>query len=279
MLVNMGDAIAGYIERRGGTLQTSELVRCGYSRVQIQAAIKNGAITVLRQGVVGTESADAEQRVAVLANGLITCISAAQELGLWTIKDPEQLHLWTLHSRQPASTIKHRGDLVRPHRPGNYVSILDCVLHAIRCRPRLEALVIAESAVRRGVVSKAELLELLPGKRNGIRRAVVLGIGDDADSPLEIIARDLFRAVGLRVETQVPIPGLGRVDIVVEGRIIIELDGFDFHSDRAAFKKDRKRNNAGMLSGFPTLRYVYEDLVFTPQNVIAEVMTMLRRVA
>lgn len=81
------------------------------------------------------------------------------------------------------------------------------------------------------------------------------------------------------METQVQIRGVGRVDMVVEGRLIIELDGFDFHWDRATFLKDRRRNNAGMLSGLPTLRYVYEDLVFTPERVVAEVQTMLRRSA
>ena len=40
------------------------------------------------------------------------------------------------------------GRLGAPARQGGYVGIVDCVLHAIRCRPRLESLVIAESAVR-----------------------------------------------------------------------------------------------------------------------------------
>ncbi|TJY69346.1 hypothetical protein E4J89_10440 [Arthrobacter sp. CAU 1506] len=128
-------------------------------------------------------------------------------------------------------------------------------------------------------MSKAQLVEHLPGTRNSLRRQVVHSVGHDSDSPLEVIARALFRAAGLHVETQVQIRGVGRVDMVVEGRLIIELDGFDFHWDRATFLKDRRRNNAGMLSGLPTLRYVYEDLVFTPERVVAEVQTMLRRSA
>ncbi len=270
--------IAEYVAKKGGTAFVKDLQRAGIGPDALKAAISSGALTSVHRGLVGTANADANLRIAMTAGGLITCVSAARELGLWTIKDPAHLHLWTDHGRQPETVIKHRGRLVRPGRWG-YVGIVDCVLHAIRCRPRLEALVIAESAVRLGRVSKEELVDHLPGTRNNLRRQLVQGIGDDADSPLEVIARDLFRAAGLHVETQVRIQGIGRVDMVVEGRLIVELDGFDFHWDRATFLQDRRRNNAGILSGLPTLRYVYEDLVFTPERVVAEVLTVVRRSA
>jgi very-short-patch-repair endonuclease len=272
------EMIAGLVAKRGGTALVKDLRTAGIGPDALKAAVSSGAVTSLRRGLVGTANADPNLRTAMTAGGLITCVSAARELGLWTVKDPTQLHLWTDHGKQPETVVKHRGSLVDPGRWG-YVGIVDCVLHAIRCRPRLEALVIAESAVRLGRISKAELLDRLPGTRNSLRRQLVQSIGLDADSPLEVIARDLFRAAGLHVETQVRIRGLGRVDMVAEGRLIIELDGFDFHWDRATFLKDRRRNNAGMLSGLPTLRYVYEDLVFTPERVVAEVLTMLRRSA
>ncbi|SDQ60562.1 hypothetical protein [Arthrobacter crystallopoietes] len=273
------DPIAEYVARYGGTLQVADLVKAGFGSYRIRAAIAQGDIVALRRGLVGTPNADPVLRSALMPGGLLTCVSAAKELGLWTIKNPSQVHVWTHNGRHPGPFVKHRGQLLGERGPGNYVAVLDCVLHAIRCRPRLEALVIAESAVRRQAVTREQLLELLPGKRNGVRRAVVKGIGDDADSPLEVIARDLFRTAGLHVETQVRIRGLGRVDMIVERCLIVELDGFDFHWDRASFRNDRKRNNAGVLSGYPTLRYLYEDLVFTPEKVVAEVKTAVRRVA
>ena len=273
------DPIAEHVTRYGGTLQIADLAKAGFGPDRIRAAIASGAIVVLRRGLVGTPNADPVLRAALMPGGLLTCVSAAKELGLWTLKDPGQVHVWTHNGRHAGPFVKHRGQLLAERGPGNYVAVLDCVLHAIRCRPRLEALVIAESAVRRKAVTRDQLLELLPGKRNGVRREVVCGIGDDADSPLEVIARDLFRTAGLHVETQVQIRGLGRVDMIVEGCLIVELDGFDFHWDRASFRKDRKRNNAGVLSGYPTLRYVFEDLVFTPEKVVAEVKAAVRRAA
>jgi very-short-patch-repair endonuclease len=101
----------------------------------------------------------------------------------------------------------------------------------------------------------------------------------DTVEDCDVIARDLFRTAGLHVETQVQVPGVGRVDMIVERCLIVELDGFDFHWDRVSFRKDRKRNNAAVLSGYPSLRYLFEDLVFTPEKVVAEVKAAVRRVA
>ena len=269
--------LAADVVRLGGTARYGDLMRAGHSRSRIQAAVRAGAVQLVRRGLAGVPDGEPEIRTALKVNGLITCISAAKELRLWTIKDPECLHLWSDHGGLPKSVATHRSALVGDRLPGGYVPVIDAVLHTLRCRPPLEALVLAESAVRRGAVGQAELVRHLPGPRNGARRAVVQRIGKDADSPLEVIARELFRAAGLRVETQVEIRGLGRVDLLIEGRLIVELDGMDFHWTRDAFRKDRRRNNEGVLSGLPTLRYVYEDVVFRPQAVLAQVMSVLRR--
>ncbi|WP_336716003.1 endonuclease domain-containing protein [Arthrobacter sp. USHLN218] len=271
------ERLAADVVRLGGTARYADLMRAGHSRLRIQAAVRSGAVQLVRRGLAGVADGAPEIRTALKVNGLITCISAAKELRLWTIKDAECLHLWSDHGGLPKSVATHRSALVGDRLPGAYVPVVDAVLHALRCRPPLEALVLAESAVRRGAVSQAELVRHLPGPRNGARRAVVHRIGKDADSPLEVIARELFRAAGLRVETQVEIRGLGRVDLLIEGRLIVELDGMDFHWTRDAFRKDRRRNNEGVLSGLPTLRYVYEDVVFRPQAVLAQVVSVLRR--
>ena len=207
---------------------------------------------------------------------------------MWGLRDPEEPHLWAPHGRPlsnfrqddtTAGTVRHRGSLTGRKRPGAYAPVLDVILHALRCRPPLEALVIAESAVVKRKLRREDLLSHLPGPRNGPFRALVRKIDPTAESPLETIARELFLGAGLRVEPQVHIEGVGRVDLLVEGGVIVELDGFDFHWTRSTFRKDRRRNNAGMLRGHLTLRYVYEDLVFEPDTVVAQVLSLARQVA
>ncbi|MDQ3661419.1 MAG: hypothetical protein M3454_10235 [Actinomycetota bacterium] len=61
------------------------------------------------------------------------------------------------------------------------------------------------------------------------------------DSVLEDLFVDLCRRHGLpEPRRQVEVSGLGRVDFYYDDtRIVIELDGYAYHSDRPAFQKDR----------------------------------------
>lgn len=56
-----------------------------------------------------------------------------------------------------------------------------------------------------------------------------------------------------------------RVDIYLPAsRLVIEFDGFQYHRSKAAFQKDRERQNLFISNGFHPLRFfakqVFEDL-------------------
>src|SRR5699024_7055927 len=85
------------------------------------------------------------------------------------------------------------------------VGPVDCVLHGLHCVPRLEALVLAESAVRARMVGVDELLARLPGSTNGPARQIVADVDPDSGSVLETVARKGFLDAGLSVRTQVRI--------------------------------------------------------------------------
>jgi very-short-patch-repair endonuclease len=59
-------------------------------------------------------------------------------------------------------------------------------------------------------------------------------------------------------------------------RVIVEIDGFEFHSDRDAFVRDRRRQNLVVNEGWRVLRFTPADLLLRPNEVIAEVRTALR---
>jgi very-short-patch-repair endonuclease len=52
-------------------------------------------------------------------------------------------------------------------------------------------------------------------------------------------------------------------------KIAIEVDGWAFHSDPEAFRRDRRRQNYLILQGWQVLRFTWLDLVEYPQRVIA----------
>ena len=132
-----------------------------------------------------------------------------------------------------------------------------------------------ESAARQGVTTLGYLHERLPGRRNGAARRVLELVDGTADSPVEVLARILFRSEGIHTETQVELAGIGIVDFLLEGFLIVEIDG-GTHLEPRQVKKDRGRNNASMLSGYAVLRYGYADVVYNPQKIVNEVWQVLR---
>ena len=59
------------------------------------------------------------------------------------------------------------------------------------------------------------------------------------------------------------------------GFLIVEIDGFAFHSQRADMLRDRHRNNMSTVQGFAVLRYMPEHIWFNPKQVLAEIRAVL----
>jgi len=172
--------------------------------------------------------------------------------------------------------VLHRRLLLPRDRNRPVAALADVLLHAMRCLPRFEALSMVQCAVARGDITVGFLRERLPGNRNGQARALLDLVGPRADSLLEPIARVLFREAGFLTESYVPLPGVGEVDFLLEGFLVVEIDG-GTHFEPKSIKKDRRRDNASVVGGYLVLRYFYEDVVYEPERMLAEVAAVLRR--
>ena len=65
--------------------------------------------------------------------------------------------------------------------------------------------------------------------------------------------------------------GLYVVDFAFEAaRVVVEIDGFAFHSDTDAFHADRARQNYLVLHGWQVLRFTWRDLAERPERVLTE---------
>jgi very-short-patch-repair endonuclease len=73
----------------------------------------------------------------------------------------------------------------------------------------------------------------------------------------------------------VHLDGVGRVDLLVDGVLVVELDGFEHHSDRAHYRNDRRRANALTCLGLRLVRFTYEDVMHRPDWVVACVLQAL----
>ena len=57
--------------------------------------------------------------------------------------------------------------------------------------------------------------------------------------------------------------------------LVVELDGWEFHRDRDAFERDRRRDVRLQLAGYVVLRFTWDRLTDDPAGVSAEVATAL----
>jgi very-short-patch-repair endonuclease len=109
-------------------------------------------------------------------------------------------------------------------------------------------------------------------------RRLLQAASDGARSEAERLLVRLLRAAKLTGwKANYPVCGY-LVDIAfLTQRVAIEVDGWAFHSDQAAFQRDRNRQNAVSLNGWQVLKFTWLDLTEYPQRVIAEIATALRQ--
>lgn len=152
---------------------------------------------------------------------------------------------------------------------------LECVLHSAKCLSEEVALLIAESALVKELVSWDELQAVAVGPGSRRVRAVFRQIDSRSQSLLESLSRRIFIEAGLNVTSQASFTGVGYVDLLIEGRLIVELDGAAFHSDRSSYRRDRSRWNNLTIRGYPVLRFTYEDVMYFPGLMLEQVRSVL----
>ena len=125
-----------------------------------------------------------------------------------------------------------------------------------------------------------------PRPRAGrVRAGHVLGLVADRDAGRTITRSEaerrmlaLIRAAGLpRPRVNTPL-GPYEVDLHWPAeRLVVEIDGYAFHSSRAAFERDRLRDADLQARGRRVLRITYRRLTTAPEAVVAALAAALRR--
>ena len=168
------------------------------------------------------------------------------------------------------------GDVTTPVR-----TVVDC----LRDGSLRVALSVGDSALRLGLVTREELdrvVARLRGRGSALARQRLVMLDARAANAFESSARALLLGAGIEgFEPQVSIrhagDWVGRVDLADRRRrIVIECDGFEFHSDRAAFVKDLVRFTMLVAGGWRPLRFTWEQVMFREEWVLARVSDVVR---
>lgn len=265
--------ITDFLMRHGGAARTGQLMKAGFGRSDLRRAVSSGQAVQVSRGVFGLPGPNALSD-ALEHGGLLTCVSAAPIYNLSVLTESQVLHLCRSHPVPGTKIVEHGRARHPKHGWLPAVGLADVLLHSLHCLPELESLVMVQSAVGRSDIELGFLYANLPGRRNGRARAVLDLVIPRSDSLLEVLANTHFRRAGLRVRRHVLIPGVGEVDFLVEGCLVVETDG-STHFEPKAVKRDQRRNNRSILGGYLVLRYYYADVVHSPDEMVAEVLAVL----
>jgi very-short-patch-repair endonuclease len=260
------------VRRRGGVMNRAALPRRAVSQ-----AVAAGLLVVPRRGIVADARLDPAVLQALAAGGVLSCASAALALGLTLLRPPRTLHVTVDRGchRRHTGLVVHRRDV--PALDG-VTTLARTAADCARCLPPREALVVVDAVLAKGV-SAADIRAELNGRGAGAARRVVARGSALSESSGETVARLAFEDAGLCVEQQVVIPGVGRVDLLVEGRVVVEIDGYTYHSDARQFAADRRRDAQLAALGYRVLRFTWLDAIRRPQYLVETVRAVLAQVA
>ncbi|MBB2976398.1 very-short-patch-repair endonuclease [Microbacterium endophyticum] len=154
------------------------------------------------------------------------------------------------------------------------MSIVDGLAAAARCQAPRATVATFDSALHLGFVDEQGLDDVfaaLPARYRPLR----LLIDGRAESGAETLLRLILRSLGCKVELQVVIDGVGRVDLLVDGWLIIECDSEEFHSGWRYQERDRLRDLASAERGYTVLRPTAKLIFTEPERVRAAVRGLL----
>jgi very-short-patch-repair endonuclease len=141
-------------------------------------------------------------------------------------------------------------------------AVEEAQVQALATRTQLEALV-ARSGGHRGV---------------GALAAAVAA----CDEPRFTRSRAERRLLELVRRARLPEPAanarVGRLEVDAlwpAQRLVVEVDGWRFHSSRAAFERDRERDAELQAAGFRVARVTWRQLVSEPEAVVARLAAAL----
>lgn len=256
-----------WLAAHGGVSHTSALYQAGFSKHSLAAAASIGTVDRVRRSWIVLPDAPPERIRAAQLGGRVTCVTQAAAQGLWAPRDPD------VHITVAANASRHDSDGVRLHwgsgpAPASAQEVVDPLInvlfHVARCLSAADALAVWESAIRKKKIS-IDVLRSVRWRSESARR-LMRAADILSDSGLETHFVALMREIGVVVRQQIIIDG-HPVDALIGDRLVVQLDGFQFHSSAKDRRRDLRADARLALRGFLVLRFDYAQLMFEPRFV------------
>lgn len=285
--------IPEFVQREGGIVHRQSVLDAGARPAELRAAIVGGDVQRVRRYWIADPSAPPLLRTAAERTARVACLSAARHRRWWIPPDADaRLHLH-VHptARRPTvltgpadpagqvgnatggvtgevtgavagrlgATVHWNRPLVPVSRYALVESIVDSLEHIADCVPREQAIVLWESAVRTHSMPLGELRGTR--WRSVAARGICAILTGQSGSGIETMFVVRLATWGLPIRQQVPIAGHD-VDALIGDLLVVQLDGFAFHSGSAERTRDLAHDRALIALGYTVLRFSYSEVIY-----------------
>lgn len=273
--------VESLVLRAGGAVTRAQLLHW-LGRAATEHALGSGVLVRRGRGRYVARAVDEHRAAAHGLSGTLVLTSAAVARG-WAVASPPRRPQVAVPRHRKVDPARRRGvDLKFWDVPADGLAtppeqtVVDCA----RFLPLLDAVCVADSALRSGEVTSDGLLraaEAAPRTGRRAALAVVAEADGRADNPFESATRVLSRQVrGIHLVPQQLVAGVGRVDLEDrESGLVVECDSFGFHAHRAGLLRDIERYNAVELTGRPFVRVGWEHAFLQPDYVVGTLQSLV----
>lgn len=269
------DELAAWMRARSGVAHSSAIRAAGFSDHHVARAVAAGLLRRIRRSWLVTADCDPGFVAAAQLGGRLTCVSAAERMGLW-VPPHQGFHVAVASS---SSRLASEGVTVHWARPPVPLAqrqpsdhVVNVLFHVARCLDRTSAAAVWESALRTRLVD-VPLLERVQWHSNRARELVTLA-SDASDAGTETQFRLLMDDLGVRMQQQVWVDG-HPVDGLIGDRLVVQVDGFAHHSSPADRRRDIRADARLALRGFTVLRFDYQQVFYDSAYVMDAVLTAI----
>jgi len=280
---------AAVVDAFGGLARRDQILAAGLTGSDITAAVRLGAIRRVRRAHYATRAAPQDAVVAVRIGGRLGGLSSARSYGLWAGFD-SRVHvvvpvnasrlriLRTADGVQPDHGDRRAVLHWAPVGPGRECwrsPLLDTLRQVAAWSDAETAIATLDTALDAGLVSREQLI-LAFTEEPATSRARAAAARPGSGSGYESIVVRRLRRLGFAVEQQVAVPGVGRIDALLDGRLFLEIDGAEFHGTGVAYESDRRRDSGLTARGLPFLRLTTRRIREDWSGCLAEILAALQ---
>jgi very-short-patch-repair endonuclease len=260
-----GDAaVAALAARQCGVVSLRQLAEAGLGDNAVRHRVKHGGLTRIYRGVYRAgpiEPPWQREMAAVLATGGV--LSHHSAAAVWGIRPPhDEVHVTVTGEARSRTGI-------RVHRSA---SVQAAVHHGLplttAARTLKDIAPLLSSAEYDRALEEAQIRGLVPKRRGDEPRFT--------RSAAERRLLALVRAAKLPVPlTNTRVHGWEVDAVWPQHKLVLEVDGYRYHGNRAAFERDRRKDAALIAHGYRVVRVTWLRLVNEPHVVVALLARLL----